>query len=143
MKKDASKYSIIKGFSTQENYKHSKEWLSKLSFVKDEQQILNQMIQRFINKPVSIRELERIKDFKNTLTVSHRRLTSLYKQVQKHMNQLEIILDDVNQLDMEQAYRATHEKLFTKVNNYLLDYRTIKDRGFVKLSSNLKKEKSK
>ena len=143
MKKDASKYSVIKGFSVQENYKHSKEWLSKLSFVKDEQQILNQMIQRFINKPVSIRELERIKDFKNTLTVSHRRLTSLYKQVQKHMNQLEIILDDVSQLDMEQAYRATHEKLFTKVNNYLLDYRTIKDRGFVKLSSNLKKEKSK
>tara|TARA_R110002049_G_scaffold125135_1_gene280753 strand:- start:7946 stop:8422 length:477 start_codon:yes stop_codon:yes gene_type:complete len=143
MKNGASKYGYTEWFSAQEMHMHSKEWFSKLSFVKDNLQFLNHMIQFFTNKPLTNRELERIKDFKNTLTESHRRLTSLYKQVQKHMNQLEIIIDDVSQFDMEQAYRETHRELFLQVNNYLLDYKTVKDSGFLKLSSILKKEKSK
>ena len=51
------------------------------------------------------------------------------------MNQLDIMLDDVNQPEMEIAYRKTHKKLFQKMNQYLVDYRTVKERGFKKLSS--------
>ena len=59
------------------------------------------------------------------------------------MNQLRIMVDDVNQLDMEKAYKKTHKKLYSMMNLYLLDYRTVKERGFAKLSAILKAEKQK
>lgn len=143
MRADPSKYIYKPWPNAQEMHEHSKEWFSILSFVKDEQQILTYMIHFFINKTLNKKELMRLYDFEKSLDESRLWLNSLYKQVQKHMNQLEIILDDVCQKNMEQAYFKTHREFFMTINNYLLDYKAVKERGFVKLSSILKEEKSK
>jgi hypothetical protein len=87
------------------------------------------------------KEFGHINNTKNTIAENKRLLNPIFKQVQKHLNQLEIMIDDVNQLDMEQAYRKTHKKLFLKMKKYLLSYTMIKERGFVKLSSILKSNK--
>ena len=133
----------IEWFDAEEMHEHSKKWFSELSFIKDEQQFLKNLIQSFAIKPLKKQQFERIDGFKKAIEENHYRLELLFKKVQKHMNQLEIMVDDVNQFDMEKAYKKTHKKLNSMVNLYLLDYRTVKERGFAKLSAILKTEKQK
>ena len=142
MKTNTTEYRYVEWLSAEEMHGLSKEWFSNLSFIRDEQQFLNRLIESFAIKPLDKTEVGRLMDFKKALAESQRRSDSLYKQVQKHINQLEIMVDDVNQLEMERAYRSTHSKLLVKVNKYLQDYRTVKNRGFAKLKSILKKGKS-
>ena len=143
MKAKSSKYRYMEWFDAQEMHEHTKKWYSELLFIKDEQRFLNQLIQSFAIKSIDKKKFAQIDDFKMAIEENQRRLNPIFKQVQKHMNQLDIMLDDVNQLEMEKAYKKTHKKLFQKMNQYLLDYRTVKERGFKKLSSILKMAKKK
>jgi hypothetical protein len=138
-----TKIEHIEWFDAEEMHEHSKKWFSELSFIKDEQQFLKNLIQTFAIKPLNKIQFGRLEGFKKAIEENEYRLELLFKKVQKHMNQLRIMVDDVNQLDMEKAYKKTHKKLYLMVNVYLLDYRTVKERGFVKLSSILKSEKEK
>jgi hypothetical protein len=143
MNTNSTKYRYVEWLSAKEMHEHSKEWLSELSFIREEQLFLKHLIESFALKPLDKIGIGRLLDFEKALEGSKHRLDSLYKQVQKHDNQLEIVTDDVNQLDMERAYRSTHRGLLMKVNKYLLEYRTVKDRGFAKLKAILKKGKIK
>ncbi|SHJ35855.1 hypothetical protein [Pseudozobellia thermophila] len=138
-----TKYSYREWFSAEEMHEHSKKWFSELAFVKDEQHFLDQLIQSFAVKPITKEEFGHLSDFKKALAENQRTLTPLFRQVEKHMNQLEIMVDGVNQLEMEQAYQKTHQKLSAKTNEYLLNYRKIKEKGFGQLSSILKATKQK
>ena len=122
-------------------HEHSKEWFSELSFIKDEQHFLNKLITSFAIKPLDKEAFKQLDDFKKAIAENQNRLIIIFKQVQKHMNQLEIMVDSVNQLEMERAYRKTHKKLFKEVNRFRVDFRTIKQRGFAKLGFLLKKDK--
>lgn len=133
----------IEWFDAEEMHEHSKKWFSELSFIKDEQHFLKNLIQSFAIKPLKKQQFERIDGFKKAIEENHYRLELLFKKVQKHMNQLRIMVDDVNQLDMEKAYKKTHKRLYRMMNLYLLDYRTVKERGFAKLSAILISEKEK
>lgn len=138
-----SQYSYREWFSADEMHEHSKKWFSELAFIKDEQQFLTQLIQSFAVKPISKEEFGHLSDFKKALAENQRTLKPLFEQVKKHMNQLEIMIDGVNQLEMEQAYQKTHQKLSAKTNEYLLNYRKVKEKGFVQLTSILKATKPK
>lgn len=136
-------YTYIDSYSAEDMHENSKKWFSELSFIKDEQRFLISLIQSFAIKPIDKKEFSKTEEFRKDIEENQKILNPIIKQVQKHMNQLEIMIDGVNQLEMEQAYRKTHKKLFQKVNQILLDYRTIKERGFAKLSSILKSTKQK
>ncbi len=125
----------------EEMHEQSKRWFSELTFIKDEQHFLNNLIQSFAIKPIEEKEFAMINDFKKAIAENQLRLNPILKQVQKHMNQLEIMLDDVNQHEMEKAYKKTHKSLYGRLNKYFLDYRTIKERGFAKLTHILKNTK--
>ncbi len=125
----------------EEMHEESKRWFSELSFIKDEQQFLNSLIQSFAIKPIEEKEFALIKGFKKAIVENQHRLNPLLKQVNKHMNQLGIMLDDVNQNEMEKAYHKTHKSLYARLNKYFLDYRTVKERGFAKLTYILKNTK--
>jgi len=132
-------YKYIEWFDAGEMHEHSKKWFSELSFIKDEQQFLNSLIQTFAVKPLDQDAFRQLNDFNKAIAENKQRLISIFKQVQKHMNQLVIILDEVNQIEMEQAYRKTHKNLFMKVNQCVIDFRNIKQRGFSNLTGILKK----
>tara|TARA_R110000737_G_scaffold191371_1_gene212811 strand:- start:2471 stop:2947 length:477 start_codon:yes stop_codon:yes gene_type:complete len=136
-------YTYIDSYSAEDMHEHSKKWFSELSFIKDEQRFLISLIQSFAIKPIDKKEFSKTEEFRKDIEENQKILNPIIKQVQKHMNQLEIMIDGVNQLEMKHAYRKTHKKLFQKVNQILLDYRTIKERGFAKLSSILKSTKQK
>lgn len=125
----------------EEMHEQSKRWFSELSFIKDEHQFLNNLIQSFAIKPIDNVEFAMIDDFKKAIAQNQHRLNPIVKQVEKHMNQLEIMLDNVDQHEMEKAYKKTHKSLYGRFNKYTLDYRTVKERGFAKLTQILKNTK--
>ncbi len=135
------KYDYKEWFHTQEMNEDSKRWFSQLSFINHEQLFINTILHSFATKTLNSTEFGRIHDFKHAISENKHRLDPLFKQVQKHKKQIEILVDDVNQLEMEKAYRKTHKKLHIRINNYVLDYRTVKERGFANLCSILKTAK--
>ncbi|WP_394973077.1 hypothetical protein [uncultured Croceitalea sp.] len=137
--KKMTSHNYIEWFDATEMYEHSKVWFSELSFIKEEQSFLNNLIWFFAIKPLSKKEFKELDDFK--ITINQKQVLQILKRVQKHMNQLEIMLDDVNQLKMERAYRETHKKLYSEVNECLLDFRNAKQKGFSNLTSILRKDK--
>ena len=135
------KYKYIEWFDAGEMHCHSKEWFSELSFIKEEHHFLNKLIQSFAIKTLDKAAFSHLKEFKAALIENQRVLIQLFKKVQKHMNQLEIMIDDVDQLEMERAYRVTHKTLLAEMDAFLIDYRTIKEKGFNRLGKILKEKK--
>jgi hypothetical protein len=142
MKTEKKKYSYTEWNSADELNEHSKKWLSELLFIKDEQQFLLNLIQSFSTKTISKNQLAQLEDFKNSINENEIMLHGKISQVKKHINQLKILVDGVNQLEMEHGYKKTHKELFKSINKYLLDYRTVKERGFAKLTSIMKSTKA-
>lgn len=130
-------------FSPEEMHEHTKKWVSELLFIKDEQHFLKNLIQSFALKTLDKKQFERIDDFNLAIKENERALNLLLPQIKKHMNLLGIMLDGINQLEMEKAYKRTHKNLFQKMNKFRIEYRTVKERGFIKLSDILKKDKQK
>ncbi|WP_291868150.1 hypothetical protein [Maribacter sp.] len=138
-----TKHIYTEWLSTDEMHEQSKTWFSELAFIKEEQQFLNHMILSFGIKTFNKNEFKKINEFKIALTENQRKLSPLFKQIKKHMNQLHIMLDDVNELEMEKMYQKTHKNLIKKMKKFLLDYRTLKQKGFTELSIILKNGKQK
>lgn len=136
-----NRYTYIESFDTEQMHEHSKEWFSELSFSKDEHQFLNNLILSFAVKPLEKADLKQLSDFKNNIAENQKELISLLKKVQKHLNQLEILIDDVDQLKLEKAYRERHKKLLLEVDEYLVKFRSVKQQSFSKLTKLLKKNK--
>jgi hypothetical protein len=70
-------------------------------------------------------------------------LTDLFKKVQAHENQLEIMVDDVDQFKMEEAYLETHTELWAAMEEYGIAYRAIKKKLFSLVARVMKKTKQK
>ena len=70
-------------------------------------------------------------------------LVQLFKKVQLHENQLQIMVDDVDQSKMENAYLDTHSELVKEMADYFSKYRESKNKIFTMVSKVIKKKKQK
>jgi hypothetical protein len=75
------------------------------------------------------------------LSEMEKSLIPLFKEVQKHKNQLEIMVDDVDQPEMEKAYQKSHQNISKKMGSYVVRYRSLKEKIFSLLKTVLKKRK--
>lgn len=70
-------------------------------------------------------------------------LVQLFKKVQLHENQLQIMVDEVDQERMEEAYLDTHSQLGREVVDYFVKYRESKTNMFDLVSKVIKRKKQK
>lgn len=136
-------YSYTEWLSAGEMHEQSKNWFSELTFIRDEQRFLNNLIKSYTLQLLDSENFEKSKLMVNSLLDLEKRIVPLFKQVQLHGNQLEIMVDDVDQLEMEKAYRITHRNILNNLNQYVLEYRTLKKKLFRLVSGFLKKQKQK
>ena len=78
-----------------------------------------------------------------SLDDAEKELKTLLKKVQLHENQLQIMVDEVDQLKMEDAYMETHADLTVEVHDYFKEYRIAKTKIFKIISSIMKKRRQK
>lgn len=137
------KKNYVEWLSPEEMHDMSIQWFSELMFIKDEQFFLNNLIKSYTIQLTDKEVFEKSKELVTALLEAEKEVVSLMKKVQVHNNQLEIMVDDVDQLKMEKAYKATHNKLLLAVNAYGNRYRTIKERLFKLVSKVMKLDKQK
>ncbi|UCD60748.1 MAG: hypothetical protein JSV59_12875 [Flavobacteriaceae bacterium] len=118
-------------------------WLSEVKFMRDEQMFLNNLIKHYTVQLVDSKIFGKSKEIVSKLTDLEKEAISLMKKIQAHENKLEIMIDDIDQLELEKAYRDTHRELTGTMDRYKEEYMQIKTRLFDLVSNVLKKEKQK
>ena len=131
----------IQWISPDEMHSETVEWMSELKFVRDEQQFLNSLVKHYTLQLVDGDNYGKSKEIVGAILDAENELQRLIKEVQLHENQLEILVDDVDQPRMEQAYKETHGELIGKMHHYLEEYRGLKKRLFNLISAVIKKDK--
>ena len=137
------KINYVEWLSPEEMHDMSIQWFSELMFIKDEQLFLNNLIKSYTIQLTDKGVFEKSKELVALLLKAEKEVVGLLKKVQQHSNQLEIMVDDVDQLKMEKAYKATHNDLLLEVNEYGNTYRNIKERLFKLVSKIMKLDKQK
>lgn len=137
------RYNYVEWLSAEEMHEASKNWLSELQFILDEQLFLNNLVTSYTLQLIDKDVLEQSKKIVEQLQQSEKTRASLFKKVQDHGKKFEIIVDDVDQLQMEKAYRATHKVLLRSMNEYAESYKEVKEKLFKLVSTLMKKERHK
>lgn len=143
METKSNKRKFREWFSADELHEESKKWFSELKFARDEQKFLNHMVKDYT---LDIIDTDMFKDTQpvvEVLNTLEKDLVDLFKKVQLHENQLQIMVDEVNQEKMEEAYLDTHNDLGKEVGDYFVKYRDAKTRIFDIVSSVIKRKKQK
>lgn len=131
----------IEWFSPSEMHTHSRTWLSHLEFMQHEQEFLNGLITFYMSQLADSKLYQRSKEIINALLDLENKITSLHDLVVKHESQLEIMVDDIDQPKMENAYRDQHHDLQEAMQEYELEYKQVKKSLFILISEIIRKEK--
>ncbi|MDH3699065.1 MAG: hypothetical protein OER83_02200 [Flavobacteriaceae bacterium] len=84
---------------------------------------------------------KRSKEIIHDLLKKEEEITLLHQHVVKHESQLDIMIDEVDQPKMEQAYRDEHHDLIKQMETYEASYQKTKKLLFALISEIIKKEK--
>ena len=143
METKSNKRKFREWFSADELHEESKKWFSELRFAKDEQKFLNSMVKDYTLDIIDSDMFQTVQPVVEALNKSEKELVDLFKKVQLHENQLQIMVDDVNQEKMEEAYLDTHNDLAMEVQDYFETYRDSKTKIFDIVSNVIKRKKQK
>lgn len=143
MKSKTQKGTFREWFSAEELHEESKKWCSELKFAKDEQKFLNSMIKDYTLDILDSDMFNTVQPIVASLEKLESDLIKVFKKVQLHENQLEIMVDDVDQNKMENAYLDTHSELAKEMERYFSQYRDAKTKIFDIVSKVIKRKKQK
>lgn len=143
METKSSKRRLREWFSAEELHEESKKWTSELKFARDEQKFLNHMVKDYTLDIIDSDMFKTLQPVVESLNKSEKDLVELFKKVQLHENQLQIMVDEVNQERMEEAYLDTHSDLGREVEDYFVNYRDSKTKIFDIVSNVIKRKKQK
>ncbi|GMN11765.1 hypothetical protein MTsPCn9_29480 [Croceitalea sp. MTPC9] len=143
MKIKSKKYRYAEWLSATEMHENSKELVSELKFIIDEQLFLNNLVKSYTSQLVDSNVYQTNKEVIDDILTAEKKIKPLIAKIQLHQNQLEVMIDDTDQLEMEKAYIETHRELLTAMDDYSGKYRSLKEKLFKIISNIIKKEKQK
>ena len=133
----------VEWLSAEQMHKNSKEWLSELKFIKDEQLFFNDLIRSYTLQLIDSKHFAKSKTIIDKLSKLQKITYSLIESVKTHKNGLKIMVDDIDQLKEEEDYKNEHRGLIIEINNFVKDYRILKKELFSLIKAIKKEEKQK
>ncbi len=124
-------------------HRSSLQWMSELKFTRDEQLFLNDLVKEYTLPLTDSEVFGESQDIIGAILSAEKEVVLLLNKVQTHENKLQVMLDNVDQLQQEKAYIASHWNLQSEINNYLTEYRAVKAKLFKLVSKVMKKDKNK
>lgn len=121
----------------------SRNWLSELRFIKDEQQFLSNLIKSYTLQLIDASHFAESKKIVETLEALQKKNKKYIETVKTHENELLIMVDGIDQLQEEEAYRNKHRTLLVNINYYFKEYRKLKKQVFRAIEDIMKHEKQK
>lgn len=144
MKKDKSEAKYQEWLSPDMIHQTSLNWLSEIEFVKDEQLFFNDLIKSYTLQLLDSKHFKKSKELIDELKAFENETNDILKTVKMHERALGILVDGINQIKEEEAYKRDHLRFIIDVSNFQKKHRAIKKEIFslIKGIINQKKQKS-
>ena len=116
-----TKGKVVEWFSADRMHDMSKNWLSDLNFIKDEQVFLEELITDYTKKIIDSKNLERAQTATTALYRTKRGNQKLINDLIEHEQQLRLMVDGKDEIDKEtmmELYMKLQEQVF-KLNNLI------------------------
>lgn len=143
MKTTKKQPKYVEWLNAEDMHEASRNWLSELNFIKDEQHFLEDLIKSYTLQLIDNSNFEKSKKIVDGLNKLQKKNKSLIKAVNIHESDLKIMVDGIDQIKEEQAYKNKHRELIIYVSKYLKDYRALKAKLFDVIKAVMKKGKQK
>ena len=124
-------------------HKGSLNWLSELRFAKDEQLFFDDLVKSYTLQFIDSKHFKESKKIVDQLSTQQRETDVLIDTIVNHEKGLNIMVDGIDQLKEENAYKDEHGKLIIQVSLFLKNYRTLKSELFTLIKSIIKEGKQK
>ncbi len=131
----------VEWLSADQMHEASKEWLSELRFIKDEHLFFEDLIKSYTLQLISPEKFSHNKEIIDAINRSQKKNNFFIEAVKIHENELKIMVDGVNELKKEQAYKKEHRGLIIEINEFKKNYRSLKMQLFDILKTIKKEEK--
>lgn len=143
MKKKQVKVKYQAWLSTEIMHNDSLRWLSELRFIKDEQLFFNDLIKSYTLQLIDSKHFAESKEIIPQISVFPKDTNMLINKVVEHEKGLKIMVDGLDQLEEENAYKDEHAKFIITINEFLEKYRTLKTELFLLIKGIIKEGKQK
>ncbi|MFD2724687.1 hypothetical protein [Hyunsoonleella rubra] len=140
-KSESPKY--VAWLNAETMHEASKKWLSELEFAEDEQLFFNDLIKSYTLQLIDPKHYKKNEDVISRLSRLKKKTDELIKSIKKHERGLEIMVDGIDQIELEKAYKDEHGKLIVTIGSFLNRYRELKRELFTAFKSVLKAKKQK
>ena len=129
--------------SSETIHNNTLKWLSELNFAKDEQLFFNDLVKSYTLQLIDSKYFLESKKIIDQLRALQKINNTLINKVMDHKNGLIIMIDGINQLKEENAYKDHHAKLIITISKFLEQYRTLKSQLFSLVTGIIKEGKQK
>ncbi len=129
--------------SADEMHEESKKWLSELEFYKEEQWFFEDLIRSYTLQILDNEHFEESKLLIEKLTKIVEQTQMLINTVKSHEKELSIMVDGVDQLEEEKAYRKEHRHLIMMYDEFKDRYLNLKTKFFALIKTVMKESKQK
>lgn len=124
-----------------EMHEASRKWYSELSFIKDEQLFFDDLVTTYTLQLLDKNEFANNKEIVDVLNRSQKRNDELLNIVKTHINDLEVLVDNIKQPKEEMGYKKEHKELVKVISEFFIDYKSLKMQLFEIFKGILKAEK--
>ena len=131
----------VEWLGADEMHMASKEWLSELKFIKDEHLFFEDLIKSHTLQLIDPEKFSNNKEIIDAINRSQKKNNLLIEAVKVHENDLNIMVDGINQLIEEQAYKKEHKGLITEISEFKKYYQDLKTQLFEIIKRIKKQEK--
>ena len=129
--------------SADEMHEESKKWLSELEFYKEEQWFFEDLIRSYTLQILDHDHFEESKNHIDKLTEIVEQTQMLINTVKSHEKELSIMVDGIDQIEEEKAYRQEHRNLIKMFDEFKVRYLTLKTKFFGLIKTVMKEGKQK
>ena len=137
------KFKYLEWYSPEEIHDTTLKWQSELEFVEVEWNFLKELLSDHTLLLLSETEFDKTRKLISKLTGYKTKTTELKKLLEEHRNALEVLVDDINELQKEKAFKERHLLLELKIQDFHDNYRNIKNSIFDIMKESFKKRKQK
>jgi len=129
--------------SAEDMHNTSKKWMSELEFCKEEQLFFEDLIRSFTLQILDNNHFKESKKLIEKLGIIVKQTQVLINAVKSHERELSILLDGIDQIQEETAYRKEHRNLIELIGEFQKRYQSIKAKLFGLIKIVMKEGKQK
>ena len=126
MKTAQTEANYVAWLSAESMHNTSRNWLSELLFVKDEQVFFDDLIKSYTLQLIDSKHFDKSKKLVTKLAMIQKETLTLIETVKAHERDLEIMVDKKDQLEEEYNYKNAHRELIVLLNDFFEAYQSIK-----------------